>query len=256
MIGFTAMSADQTIAARLSGVEGQAKAHETKLSQLNVNYKALYEHYDQSMEEVAVAIRKLNNGRKVQSVQFEDPMGKARDEDSLRSDHERLKIVVEEMRSEEVQRLGGAPSGWKPELESLKRKLADLEGNSGQMFSHKRLTFRTKQGVKAWVVENTVASPKMYWDLFSALMCMKPRTQSGRERADESYSAARTQSTTLENELLASMSHLRIAFRKTQGGVGCDGGRIRSVSLTRSVVGLGVGLIFDVDDQSFDRIHR
>jgi hypothetical protein len=153
-------------------LEGQEKAHETKLSQLNVNYKALYEHYGQSMEVVAVAIRKLNNGRKVQSVQFEDRMGKGRDEDSLWGDHERLKIVVEEMRRAEVQRLGGAPAGWKSAFESLKRKLADLEGNSGQMCSHKRLAFRTKQDAKAWVVENTVSLPGMYWDLFSALVCM------------------------------------------------------------------------------------
>jgi hypothetical protein len=161
-------------------VTWKGRRRSTKQSQLNVNYKALYEHYGQSMEEVAVAIRKLNNGRKIQSVQFEDQMGKGRDKDSLRGDHERLKSVVEEMRVGKVQRFGGAPAGWKPEFESLKRKLADLEGNSGQMFSHKRLTFRTKQYVKAWVVENTVSSPGMYWDLFSALVCMKPKTQSGR----------------------------------------------------------------------------
>jgi hypothetical protein len=206
-------------AKRLGDLEGQEKVHEAKLSQLNVNYKALYEHYGQSMEEVAVAIRKLNNGQKTQSVQFEDQTGKGRDEDSLQGDHEGLKSVVEEIRGGEVQRFGGAPAGWKSEIESLKRKLADLEGNSGQMFFHKRLTFRTKQDAKAWVVEHTVSSPGMYWDLFSALVCMKPKTQSGRERADESYSAARTQSTTLENELLASMSHLRpeLLFEKTKG---------------------------------------
>jgi hypothetical protein len=82
-------------------------------------------------------------------VQFENSMGKARDEDSLRTDHELLKNLVEEMNDGQSQRSGGATSGWKPELENLKRKLADLEGNSGQMFSHKRLTFRTKQDVKA-----------------------------------------------------------------------------------------------------------
>jgi hypothetical protein len=149
---------------RLSGLEGREKAHETKLIQLNANYKALDEHYGQSMEEVSRAIRKLNNGQKVQSVQFENPMGKARDEDSLRTDHKWLKNVAEETKNGQSQCSGGATSGWKPELESLKRKLADLEGNSGQMFSHKRLTFRTKQDVKAWVVANSVALPGMYWD--------------------------------------------------------------------------------------------
>ena len=51
------------------------------------------------------------------------------------------------------------------------------------------------------------------------MVCMKPKNLSGRERADESYSASRTQSTTLENELMASMSHLRPAllFAKSNG---------------------------------------
>jgi hypothetical protein len=66
---------------------------------------------------------------------------------------------------------------------------------------------------------NSVALPGMYWDLFSALVCMKPKIQSGRERADESYSASRTQLTTLENELLASMSRLSpgLLFEKAKG---------------------------------------
>jgi hypothetical protein len=51
---------------------------------------------------------------------------------------------------------------------------------------------------------------------------MKPKNQIGRERADESYSASRTQSTTLENKLLASMSHLRpvLLFGKPNGVLG------------------------------------
>jgi hypothetical protein len=62
-------------------------------------------------------------------------------------------------------------------------------------------------------------SPGIFWDLFSAMVCMKPKNQSGRERADESYSASRTKTTTLENKLLASMSHLRPAlmFGKANG---------------------------------------
>jgi hypothetical protein len=104
-------------------------------------------------------------------------------------------------------------------VDLLKRKLGDLEGNSGQMFVHKLLIFRTKQDVKQWVVSLQVESPGIFWDLFSAMVCMKPKKQSGRERVDESYSASRTQSTTLENELLASMSHLRPAllFGKANG---------------------------------------
>jgi hypothetical protein len=204
---------------RLRGLEDQEMAHGAKLEQLDVNVKALYEHYGKSMEDVSGAIRKLNNGRRVQEVQFGNSTSEERDAGKLRRDHERLRVIVQDMQTGQKESTGGSVSGWQPEFENLKRKLADLGGNPGQMFTHKRLTFRTKQDVKLWVVTNAVLSPGMYWDLFSALVCMKPKTQTGRERADESYSASRTHTTPLENELLGSMSHLRPAllFEKTKG---------------------------------------
>jgi hypothetical protein len=113
----------------------------------------------------------------------------------------------------------GMTAPWRTIFDNLKRKMADLEGNSGQMFVHKHMVFWTKQDVKHSIVTVQVETLGIIWDLFSALVCMKPKTQSRRERADKSYLAVQTQSTTLENELLASMSHLRPAllFGKSNG---------------------------------------
>jgi hypothetical protein len=64
-----------------------------------------------------------------------------------------------------------------------------------------------------------VPSGGVFWDLFSILVCMKPKQQTGKARADETYSSQRTNLTTLENDLLASMTHTRpeVLFAK-QGG--------------------------------------
>ncbi len=41
------------------------------------------------------------------------------------------------------------------------------------------------------------------------MVSMKPKRHSGKERSDENYSARRTKSTTLENDLGAAMTHVR-----------------------------------------------
>jgi hypothetical protein len=49
-----------------------------------------------------------------------------------------------------------------------------------------------------------------FWDLFSVMVTMKPKKLTGKDRSDENYSAKRTNSTTLENDLGAwSMTHVR-----------------------------------------------
>jgi hypothetical protein len=174
------------------------------------------------MKEISEAIRKLN-GRGRQGVTPDGPTLGSIDVIHLREDRALLRGEVENLKNSQGSTYAAVSSGpattWRTEVDHLKRKLADLEGNSGQMFVHKRMIFRTKQDVKHWIVSLQIESPGLFWDLFSAMVCMKPKNQSGRERADESYSAARTQLTTLENELLASMSHLRPAllFGKANG---------------------------------------
>jgi hypothetical protein len=68
--------------------------------------------------------------------------------------------------------------------------------------------------VADWLVAQQVPSGGVFWDLFSVLVSMKPKS-----RADETYSLQCTNSTTLENDLLASMTHTRpeILFAKKEG---------------------------------------
>jgi hypothetical protein len=84
----------------------------------------------------------------------------------LRADHEQLRTELEVLqeinRSTQVAGLRNMIAPWRAEVDLLKRKLGDLEGNSGQMFVHKRLIFRTKQDVKHWVVSLHVESPGIF----------------------------------------------------------------------------------------------
>ena len=203
-----------------SVLNNKSTADAVKLATLDKNYKALYAHYMDSMKEISEAIRKIN-GRRQPGVTFGVGVSGTVDVINLRADHERLKLEVNHLKAGATSTQSGSKAAWRSEIDNLKRKMADLEGSSGQMFVHKRRIFRTKHDVKHWVVAEQIGSAGMFWDLFSTLVCMKPKNQSGRERADESYSAVRTKSTTLENELLASMSHLRPAllFAKSNGAL-------------------------------------
>jgi hypothetical protein len=70
------------------------------------------------------------------------------------------------------------------------------------------------------VLDEKIPSSGMFWDLFSALVSMRPKGMSGKERADEQYSSERIKTTILENNLLASMSHARPACLYAKGGIG------------------------------------
>jgi hypothetical protein len=70
------------------------------------------------------------------------------------------------------------------------------------------------------VVKEKIPSSGLYWDLFGVLVNMRPKGQSGKERADEQHSAERIKTTTLENNLLAAMSHSHPACLYATGGVG------------------------------------
>jgi hypothetical protein len=65
--------------------------------------------------------------------------------------------------------------------------------------------------VAIWCVSNDVESCGMFWDIFSVLVVMPPKKQTGKERADERFASQRTEMTTFENDLGASMSHIRPA---------------------------------------------
>jgi hypothetical protein len=143
-----------------------------ELNTLGTNYKSLYEHYTNSMTVISEAIRKLN-GRGKQGATFAGQMSEGGDVGLLRAEHKQLRTEVEVLqqinRSTQVAGLSNTTAPWRAEVDLLKRKLGDLEGNSGQMFVHKLLIFWTKQDVKHWVVSVQVESPGIFWDLFSAM---------------------------------------------------------------------------------------
>jgi hypothetical protein len=70
-----------------------------------------------------------------------------------------------------------------------------------------------------YIATQKVPSGGVFWDLFSVLVCMKPKQQTRKARADETCSSQRTNLTTLENDLLASMTHTRpeVLFAKKGG---------------------------------------
>jgi hypothetical protein len=83
-----------------------------------------------------------------------------------------------------------------------------------------QFTFGSFAEFAQMVLDEKIPSSGMFWDLFSALVSMRPKGLSGKERADEQYSSERIKTTILENNLLASMSHARPACLYAKGGIG------------------------------------
>ena len=54
----------------------------------------------------------------------------------------------------------------------------------------------------------SVPSMGIFWDAFSALVTMAPKRLTGKERANQQYSSDKINTTTAENELVASNSTL------------------------------------------------
>jgi hypothetical protein len=98
--------------------------------------------------------------------------------------------------------------------------MKEMEGRVTEYsFRLNQYTFSTFYEVKTWCEENNVTTYGTFWDLFSVLVAMKPKYQTGKDMADERYSSARIKSTTFENDLAASMSHPRpLALFGKKGG--------------------------------------
>jgi hypothetical protein len=67
--------------------------------------------------------------------------------------------------------------------------------------------FGSKAELRDFIVEEKVSSAGLFWDLFSILVVTKPKKMTGKEVAENRYSAIRVSTTILENDLAASMSH-------------------------------------------------
>eukprot|EP00978_Attheya_sp_CCMP212_P002123 scaffold4363_cov37-Attheya_sp.AAC.2 len=68
-------------------------------------------------------------------------------------------------------------------------------------------TFSTYHDLRKFVEEEEVISVGNFWDLFSVLVVMTPKKQSGQETANEQHASIRINTTTFENDLAAAMSH-------------------------------------------------
>jgi hypothetical protein len=99
--------------------------------------------------------------------------------------------------------------------------LGDLEARtSGEGYASGDHVFNSESSVSEWLLAENVPNAGCFWDLFSVLACMSPKRQRGKEKADETYSAKRINSTQLDNDLLAAMTHERpdVLYAKRVGG--------------------------------------
>jgi hypothetical protein len=104
----------------------------------------------------------------------------------------------------------GSGSGLQGKVDKALKRLGEIEGRAtGESFAMNGMTFCSRSEVADWLLAEKVPSCGFFWDLFSVMVSMKPKKHSGKERSDENYSARRTNSTTLENDLGASMTHVR-----------------------------------------------
>jgi hypothetical protein len=102
------------------------------------------------------------------------------------------------------------PDGLEAKVNRALKRLGEIEGRAtGESFALHGLTFCSRSEVADWLESEKVPSCGFFWDLFSVMCSMKPKKHTGKERSDETYSAQRTNSTTLENDLGASMTHVR-----------------------------------------------
>jgi hypothetical protein len=103
---------------------------------------------------------------------------------------------------------GSNDARWESEIRVLRAAMDDIEDRvSDTGFELDDFNFSSKAELRKIVIEETVPSAGQCWDLFSVLVVMKPKKLRGKEVADNRFSAERVSTTTLENDLAASMSH-------------------------------------------------
>jgi hypothetical protein len=106
---------------------------------------------------------------------------------------------------------GGAGVGVLEEkVDKTIQRLGEIKGRvTGESYLNGGFVFCSMTEVADWLEGQKVPSGGVFWDLFSVLVCVKPKQQTGKARANETYSSQQTNSTTLENDLLASMTYTR-----------------------------------------------
>jgi hypothetical protein len=103
-----------------------------------------------------------------------------------------------------------SPDHFRKEIEVLTMKIVDMESRvTDESFVHQDYSFGSIADLRNWVEANEVPTAGVYWDLFSVLSSMSPKHQTGKQKADEAYSAKRMDTTIFEIALSASMSHVK-----------------------------------------------
>jgi hypothetical protein len=121
---------------------------------------------------------------------------------------------------------GGLDNTIIRQLELLNARLGDLEWRGSESgFVLNEHTSSSFAELKEWVRDKEIPSCGVYWDLFSAMVCMGPKRPSGKERANNIHSSERIQSTPHEDDLAASMTHDKPACL-----FGKEGGELSAMS--------------------------
>jgi hypothetical protein len=136
-------------------------------------------------------------------------------------DHDR-KLVTDERASSALGNASGERNlGLQDQIDNLTLRVNKAEAHgTDESFEMDQFAFGSFAEFTQMVLDEKVQSCRMFWDLFSALVSMRSKGLSGKERADEQYSSERIKTTIFENNLLASMSHTRPACLYAKGGIG------------------------------------
>jgi hypothetical protein len=114
----------------------------------------------------------------------------------------------------------GNGAAYGVQIEQILVRMGDMElrVSDESVVIHENV-FCSAADVLLWYKTNEVASCGLFWDLFSVLVVIPSKQQTGKDRTDETHSSNCTKSTPFENDLAAAMSHdhPKVLFGKSCG---------------------------------------
>jgi hypothetical protein len=143
----------------------------------------------------------VNSGGRSSGVSFEDGKRENAEVETMC-----LSVDLLGTRMEAVEKLTGDVS-WGEELRVLRTSMTEIEDQvTDSGFELDDFQFGSKAELRKFVVDEKVPSCGLSWELFSVMVVMEPKRMTSKEDANNRYSADRVSTTTLENDLAASMS--------------------------------------------------
>jgi hypothetical protein len=95
-------------------------------------------------------------------------------------------------------------------MEILELRMAEIEAHCGGVtYTSHKLKLSSQHDVERFIDNNRIESCGVYWDLFSVLVWMGGKKQSGQQLGQSTFTATWVQMTTPELDLLLSMSFKR-----------------------------------------------